>query len=229
MFFSVTKGIQSITWAAAAVCWVLAISVSYISVQYSTNWQLTVHWQHPLTHVFSHQYLMLICKQGSVIVQFSTNIWRKSHSVWHPPCKMGSEGREGGAGVGGNQEGHSYSIMCLMKLCSSWSTEVILLPPGGFNHNIQLDWWHVTFSPLLADFLWRHLREVDLSDVKVWADCRYPGGVTKVWLMSPSGPDTSHKYHQHSAADGVITGGNLIIQHSADHIQFTGLKTLPLI
>ena len=73
--------------------------------------------------MFTVQYSLLVKR-----VRLLFNSPRKSHSYTRH-VKWGSEGREGGCRVEGNQEGHSYSIMCLMKLCSSSSTGIILLPP----------------------------------------------------------------------------------------------------
>ena len=73
----------------------------------------------------------------------------------------------------GNQEGHSYSIMCLMKLCSSssWSTVIILLPPDlaatittfKLRGSAQVNDDNILYSPF---WLTLHLiREGELSGV----------------------------------------------------------------
>ena len=168
MFFSVTKGIQSINLGAVAVCWVLAISVSCLGLQrhnlstvQTDRWQYTENWKHPLTHVFSHQNVMFTGQYSLHVkrVRLLFNSPRKSHSYTRH-VKWGSEGREGGCRVEGNQEGHSYSIIVSYEVMlelehrdhtfTSWH--------GGHNHNVQThrfssgEWWQYTLFPILADF-----------------------------------------------------------------------------
>ena len=62
--------------------------------------------------MFSHQYVMFTVQYSLLVkrVRLLFNSPRKSHSYTRH-VKWGSEGREGGRRVEGNQEGHSYSII----------------------------------------------------------------------------------------------------------------------
>ena len=184
MFFSVTKGIQSINLGAVAVCWVLAISVSCLGLQrhnlstvQTDRWQYTENWKHPLTHVFSHQYVMFTVQYSLLVkrVRLLFNSPRKSHSYTRH-VKWGSE-----AAAKGGREGAGWKVirrvihtplLCLMKLCSSWSTEVILLPPDmaatittfKLTGSAQVNDDNILFSPFWLT-LPHLIREGELSGV----------------------------------------------------------------
>ena len=162
MFFSVTKGIQSINWGGMLSAGYQCI-LSWLTEtqsQYSTNWQMTVHWK--LKTPTHSCVLASICDVHSLLVKrvrLLFNSPRKSHSYTRH-VKWGSEGREGGCRVEGNQEGHSYSIIVsyevMLELEHRDHTFTSWL--GGHNHNVQTHrsssgyWWQCTFFPILADF-----------------------------------------------------------------------------